>query len=76
MNICKFAVYGVFIKLYLKLSCVIDRLISKSQTTIIPDRQLLDGVVVINELLDFAKRKKMSCLLFKVDFAQIYDCVD
>lgn len=26
--------------------------------------------------LDYAKRKKKSCLLFKVDFAQAYDCVD
>lgn len=40
-----------------------------SQETFILKRQLLDGVVVIIELLDFSKRKKKSCLLFKVDFA-------
>lgn len=38
--------------------------------------QLLDGVVVANGLLDFGKRKKMSCILFKVDFDKAYDCVD
>lgn len=59
-----------------RLRCVIGKLISKSQTTFIPGRQILDGVVVTNELLDYAKRKKKSCLLFKVDFAQAYDCVD
>lgn len=57
-----------------RLRCVISSLISKSRTTLIPGRQIVDGVVVINDLLDYAKRKKKSCLLFKVDFAQTYDC--
>lgn len=59
-----------------RLRCVIDSLISKNQTTFISGRQLLYGVGVINELLDFAKRRKRSYLLFKVDFAKAYDCVD
>lgn len=29
-----------------------------------------------NEIIDFAKRKKRICLLFKVDFAQSYDYVE
>lgn len=37
---------------------------------------MFDGVVVANEILDFAKRRKKRCLMFKVDFAQAKDCVE
>ncbi|XP_058747008.1 uncharacterized protein LOC131619997 [Vicia villosa] len=39
-------------------------------------RQILDGVVVTNEIVYYAQRKKKKCVLLKVDFAQAYDCVD
>lgn len=35
----------------------------------------MDGVLVINELLDFVKRNKRVCLLVKVDFSIAYDYV-
>ncbi|MCH85285.1 LINE-1 reverse transcriptase like, partial [Trifolium medium] len=38
-------------------------------------RQILDGVVVLNEVIDLAKRRKDKCLLFKVDFERVYDTV-
>ncbi|XP_058774632.1 uncharacterized protein LOC131648918 [Vicia villosa] len=34
--------------------------------------QLLDGVLVANELVDFAKKEDRGCLLFKVDFEKAY----
>ncbi|XP_058739172.1 uncharacterized protein LOC131611064 [Vicia villosa] len=34
----------------------------------VPDRQLLDGVIDANEVVNFAKKAKQSCLLLKVDF--------
>ncbi|XP_058741662.1 uncharacterized protein LOC131614050 [Vicia villosa] len=43
--------------------------------TFIPGRQILDGVLVTNEIIDYAKRNKKECLICKVDFAQAYDCV-
>lgn len=39
-------------------------------------RQILDGVLLTNEIIDFALKNNRSCLLFKVDFAQAYDCVE
>lgn len=36
---------------------------------------MLDGVLVINELVDFAKKFKKSCLMVKVDFEKAYVCV-
>lgn len=34
------------------------------------------GELVTNEILDFAKRNKKDCMVFKIDFARVYDCVD
>ncbi|XP_058754053.1 uncharacterized protein LOC131627225 [Vicia villosa] len=50
------------------------KLISKFQSEFIEGRQLFDGVLVLNEVLDFAKRSK-KCLVLTVDFEKAYDCV-
>lgn len=51
-------------------------LISTNQTTFILGRQIMNGVLVTNKILDFAKRYKRTCLVCKVDFAQAYDSID
>ncbi|XP_058725826.1 uncharacterized protein LOC131597131 [Vicia villosa] len=71
------SIYKIISKLLeARLGKVIGKLTSKSQTTFLQGRQILDGVLVTNEIVDLANRSKKSCLLFKVDFAQAYDCVD
>jgi hypothetical protein len=59
-----------------RLKHVIGKLISKVQSAFVPNRQILDGVLVINELLNLAKRRKDKCLMFKVDFERAYDTVN
>jgi hypothetical protein len=59
-----------------RLKIVLGKLISNVQSTFIPNRQILDGVLVVNELIDLAKRRKDKCLLFKVDFERAYDTVN
>jgi hypothetical protein len=59
-----------------RLKQVLGKLISKVQSAFVPNRQILDGVLVINELLDLAKRRKDKCLFFKVDFERAYDTVN
>jgi len=39
-------------------------------------RNLIDGVLVVNELVDFAKKAKTECLILKVDFEKAHDSVD
>ncbi|CAJ2637710.1 unnamed protein product [Trifolium pratense] len=58
-----------------RLKKVLGKLISKCQSAFLPHRQILDGVVVLNEIIDLAKRRKDGCLLFKVDFERAYDTV-
>ncbi|MCI11439.1 LINE-1 reverse transcriptase like, partial [Trifolium medium] len=59
-----------------RLKTVLGKLISKVQSAFLPNRQILDGVLVINEVIDMAKRRKDKCLLFKVDFERAYDTVN
>jgi hypothetical protein len=59
-----------------RLKQVLGNLISKVQSAFLPNRQVLDDVLVVNELLDLAKRRKCNCFMFKVDFERAYDTVN
>jgi len=50
--------------------------ISDSQSTFIKGRQILDGILVANEIVDEARRCKKELILFKVDFGKAYDSID
>ncbi|KAJ9539578.1 hypothetical protein OSB04_026084 [Centaurea solstitialis] len=72
---------GVFYKIVAKvlaerLKKVIDKLISPTQTAFIKKRQILDGALIANEMVEFLRKKKQSGLIFKVDFEKAYDSVD
>lgn len=54
---------------------MIGKIISKNQTTFVPRRNILDGVLMVNEVFDFAKRKNRCCLVLKVDYEKAYDSV-
>ncbi|GJX57117.1 RNA-directed DNA polymerase, eukaryota [Tanacetum coccineum] len=70
------SLYKVVTKiLALRLSLVISDLISDVQTAFLPNRQILDGPFILNELLSWCKFKKQQTLVFKVDFAKAYDSI-
>nr|GEV74469.1 RNA-directed DNA polymerase, eukaryota [Tanacetum cinerariifolium] len=58
-----------------RLFMVISGLISDVQTSFVPNRQILDGPFIVNELLDWCKRHKHKAIVFKVDFAKAYDAI-
>jgi hypothetical protein len=37
---------------------------------------LVDGVLVVNEMVVLAKKSGRGCLIFKVDFEKAYDSVE
>ncbi|GAU29935.1 hypothetical protein TSUD_360500 [Trifolium subterraneum] len=51
------------------------KLISPNQSAFIKGRQLVDGVVAVNEFIDLARKLKRDCFIFKVDFEKPYDIV-
>ncbi|GAU36827.1 hypothetical protein TSUD_320640 [Trifolium subterraneum] len=59
-----------------RLARVIGELIPKTQSAFLKGRQLVECVVVVNEVIDFAKKAGKECLIFKVDFEKAYDSVD
>lgn len=54
--------------LVVKLCMLIDKLIALNQTKFLKGEILVDEVMVVNDVIDFAKKSKKSCLIFKVDF--------
>ncbi|GAU21951.1 hypothetical protein TSUD_110910 [Trifolium subterraneum] len=69
-------VYKVLAKvLSNRLSKVIGSVISDKQSTFVQGRQILDGILIANEVVDEAKSKKKELLMFKVDFEKSYDSV-
>jgi len=57
------------------LKRVLDKVIDHRQSAFLEGRRLLDSVLVGNETLEEAKRKKKKCVLFKVDYEKTYDLV-
>ena len=59
-----------------RLRKVVGKFISTTQSAFIKGRQILDGILIANEIVDDAKKSKKELLLFKVDFEKAYDSVD
>jgi hypothetical protein len=59
-----------------RLRMVIGSFVSESQSTFVHSKQILDGILIANEVVDEARRCKKGLMLFKVDFEKAYDSVD
>ncbi|KAJ9559906.1 hypothetical protein OSB04_005066 [Centaurea solstitialis] len=59
-----------------RLALVLPKVISGNQTAFIAGRQILDGCLIANEIVQFAIKKKMKMFLFKVDFEKAFDSVN
>lgn len=59
-----------------RLNRVMSKLIAETQSTFIKGRQIVDGILITNELVDEAKCRREDLLLFKVDFEKAYDLVE
>lgn len=71
------SMYKVLSKLLAKrLSKVLQKLISPTQSRFLPHRNIMEGVLIANELIDEVKRAKSSCLIFKADIEKAFDSVN
>jgi len=59
-----------------RLRMVMRSLIAETHTTFVKGRQILDGILIANEVVDEARKSKKELMLFKVDFEKAYDSVD
>ncbi|KAM0043628.1 putative RNA-directed DNA polymerase [Helianthus debilis subsp. tardiflorus] len=58
-----------------KLKKVMNFLVSDVQTAYIEGRSILEGPLIINELISWAKNCKRKMMLFKVDFEKAFDSI-
>ncbi|KAL9681628.1 hypothetical protein QQ045_013414 [Rhodiola kirilowii] len=58
-----------------RLSTVLPYLISPTQTAFLANRNIMDGIMVINELIHALKTEGRSALVIKLDFWKAYDSV-
>ncbi|XP_057809058.1 uncharacterized protein LOC131023530 [Salvia miltiorrhiza] len=71
------SIYKVIAKILAqRLSAVMDSIISENQSAFIKGRFILDGVVILSEVIEEAKREKNGRMIFKIDFAKAYDSVE
>ncbi|XP_068477366.1 uncharacterized protein [Phaseolus vulgaris] len=61
--------------LSLRLKKIISNVIDMRQSTFLEGRGLLDSVLVANEVLEEYKRKRKSCVFFKVDYEKAYHSI-
>jgi len=59
-----------------RLRQVIGSVVSEVQSTFVKNRQILDGILIANEVVDEARKLKKELLLFNVDFEKAYDSVE
>ena len=81
VDFCPIALIGCMYKVLAKvltnrLRTVLDFVVSDTQSAFVRGKQILDGILIANEVVDEAKRLKKELLLFKVDFEKAYDSVD
>lgn len=58
-----------------RLAQVIDSIISREQSAFIKQRQILDGPLMVNEVIKYCNRKKTKLMVFKIDFEKAFDSV-
>nr|GEW77410.1 RNA-directed DNA polymerase, eukaryota [Tanacetum cinerariifolium] len=57
------------------LVVVLGGLVNEIQSAFVADKQILDGPFILNELVQWCKKKKKQSLVFKVDSEKVYDSV-
>lgn len=59
-----------------RMKSVMEKLIGESQSAFLVGKNILGGAVILNEILEEARRNKRSRLILKVDFAKAHDSID
>ncbi|GJU06616.1 RNA-directed DNA polymerase, eukaryota, reverse transcriptase zinc-binding domain protein [Tanacetum coccineum] len=58
-----------------RLSIVIGGCVSSEQTAFIKGRSILDGPLILNEVIAWYRKRKQKLMVFKVDFEKAFDSI-
>ena len=71
------SIYKVIAKVMSRrLKGVMPELIGEAQTAFVRGRQILDGALIANEVVNWLKKHKKDGVLLKLDFQKAYDTID
>ncbi|GJY27528.1 RNA-directed DNA polymerase, eukaryota [Tanacetum coccineum] len=70
---CQYKIIGKILANHLSL--VIGDIVSQEQSSFIKGRQIMDGPLILNEVISRCKARKDQFLMFKVDFQKAFDSV-
>lgn len=59
-----------------RIKTVLPRIISVTQSAFIGGRNILDGVLIANEIVDGWKKNRKSGIVLKPDFERAYDSIN
>nr|KAJ0210611.1 hypothetical protein LSAT_V11C400216830 [Lactuca sativa] len=59
-----------------RLKKAIPLVISDTQTAFIKDRYILDGPLIVNEVISWLRKNKAKAFLLKIDFEKAFDCLN
>jgi hypothetical protein len=59
-----------------RISGIAPKVVRPTQTSFMPGRHILEGVLVLHETIHKLHRKKMDGVLFKIDFEKVYHKVN
>nr|GFB67943.1 RNA-directed DNA polymerase, eukaryota, reverse transcriptase zinc-binding domain protein [Tanacetum cinerariifolium] len=79
-DFCPISLIGSLYKVIAKILTnrlvnVIGDLLNEVQSAFVVERQILDGPFILNEVIQWCRKKKKHTLIFKVDFEKAYDSV-
>lgn len=52
-----------------------DKIVSATKYSVVPNIGLHDGVLVLNEVIDYKRRNMKGLFIFKVDFEKAFDSI-
>jgi hypothetical protein len=58
-----------------RVTKIAQKTISPPQTTFLPGRDIMEGVIVLHEIIHDMHRKKQNGIIFKIDFEKAYEKV-
>nr|GEV53424.1 cysteine-rich receptor-like protein kinase [Tanacetum cinerariifolium] len=70
---CQYKIIGKILANHLSL--VIGDIVSQEQSAFIKGKQIMDGPLILNEVISWCKARKEQLLMFKVDFQKAFDSV-
>nr|GEU58908.1 RNA-directed DNA polymerase, eukaryota [Tanacetum cinerariifolium] len=79
-NYCPISLIGMQYKIIanllpIHLAKVLDNIVSPVQSVFISSRQILDGPLMVSEIIEWYKKKNKKLMIFKVDFEKAFDSV-